>query len=321
MNTYPSHTNYGKDLGGMMLLSRIPRQDSMPFQGVCGGLITMGELVGCEYIGMSVLTNQQNRKYFKSRGPLTTEPSIQRTPFLFQAGTSTAGKDFAAKHAESIFLVGIDPQSVAKSARDIRLRAVEAGRDPAGIKLVAGILVIVDETDEKAQAKWEEYLSYVDLEGTATLFGGWTGTDLSQFGDNDDFRFTAPPAVQGLVAAWSTIFQGVKWTKRRVLQELALGGANPRVIGSPKTVADTLETWIKEGEIDGFNLSYVINPGDYEDIVKYLLPELRARGLVWDDYLASTARENFLNDGLGPRLRQDHPGSSYRWSSTEDTQA
>jgi alkanesulfonate monooxygenase SsuD/methylene tetrahydromethanopterin reductase-like flavin-dependent oxidoreductase (luciferase family) len=215
-----------------------------------------------------------------------------------------------------MFLAGMEPQAIRRSVEDIRAHAIRHGRDPTGIKLIAGILVIVDETDERAQAKWNDYLSYVDLEGAATLFGGWTGTDLSKFSDDEDFHFTGPGAIQSLIASWTATVpgtDGVKWTKKRVAQEIALGGPHARAIGSPKTVADILERWVDESGIDGFNLSYVTNPSDFEDIIKYLLPELRARGLFWDDYAASTARENFLDDGRVPRLRDDHPGSKYKW--------
>jgi alkanesulfonate monooxygenase SsuD/methylene tetrahydromethanopterin reductase-like flavin-dependent oxidoreductase (luciferase family) len=217
-----------------------------------------------------------------------------------------------------MFLAGLEPSAVRKSVEDIRARAIEHGRDPNSIKTITGILVIVDETDEKAQAKWEDYLKYVDLEGAATLFGGWTGTDLSKFDDEEDFRFTGPGAIQSLVNAWTATVpgtDGLKWTKKRVAQEIAIGGPHARAIGSPSTVANILERWIEESGIDGFNLSYAIAPADFEDIVKYLLPELRWRGVFWDDYVATTTRENFFQDGKGPRLRDDHPGSQYKWAA------
>jgi hypothetical protein len=43
-------------------------------------------------------------KYFSVPDFALSEPSIQRTPALFQAGTSAAGRAFAARHAEGIFL-------------------------------------------------------------------------------------------------------------------------------------------------------------------------------------------------------------------------
>lgn len=217
-----------------------------------------------------------------------------------------------------MFLPGMEPQAVKRTVEDIRRRAVENGRDPTTIKLIAGILIIVDETDEKAQAKYEDYLSYADIEGTLTLFGGWTGVDLDQWGDDEDFKFTGPGAVQSLVSTWSATVpgtDGVKWTKKRIAQELAIGGAHARAIGSPKTVADILQRWIDEADIDGFNISYAINPGDFEDIVTWLLPELRSRGVFWEDYAGTTTRENYFQDGLGPRLRPDHPGYKYKWAT------
>ncbi|CAH0058298.1 unnamed protein product [Clonostachys solani] len=259
-------------------------------------------------------------KYFSTAGPLTTEPSIQRTPFIFQAGASTAGKAFAIKHAECMFVPGMEAHKVKKSADEIRQQAVEQGRNPDHIKIIAGILVIADETDKKAQAKYEDYLNYIDLEGALTLFGGWTGVDLDQWPDDEDFKFTGPGAIQSMITSWSATVpgtDGVKWTKKRIAQELALGGPHPRAIGSPKTVADILQRWIDESTIDGFNISYAVNPGDFEDISKWLLPELRARGVFWDDYAATTTRENFFDDGLGPRLRGDHPGAKYTWLATE----
>ncbi|KAL2201867.1 alkanesulfonate monooxygenase [Sarocladium strictum] len=257
-------------------------------------------------------------EFFKSAGPLTTEPSPQRTPFLFQAGASSAGKAFATKHAECMFLPGMTPQSIRKTVDDIRGQAISQGRDPSTLKVIAGVLIIVDETDEKAQAKYEEYLQYADLEGTLNLFGGWTGVDLDKWDDDEDFKFTGPGSIQSMISTWTATVpgtEGAKWTKRRIAQELAIAGAHARAIGSPKTVADYLQTWIDEGGVDGFNISYAVNPGDFEDIITYLLPELRARGVFWDDYAASTTRENYFQDGKGPRVRDDHPAAQYRWAA------
>ena len=41
--------------------------------------------------------------YFTVPGPHICEPSPQRTPLLFQAGTSGAGRNFGGKHAEAIY--------------------------------------------------------------------------------------------------------------------------------------------------------------------------------------------------------------------------
>jgi FMN-dependent oxidoreductase (nitrilotriacetate monooxygenase family) len=185
-------------------------------------------------------------KHFKVAGPFTNEPSTQRTPFIFQAGTSKAGKAFASKHAECMFLPGMEPHIVRESANDIRAQAAAHGRDPLSIKLIVGMLIIVDETDEKAKAKYEEYLSYADLEGSLALFGGWTNTDLGDYADDDELRFKGLGGIESMITSWSATIpnsDGIKWTKKRVATELALGGPHPKAIGSPQTVADILQNW------------------------------------------------------------------------------
>lgn len=47
-----------------------------------------------------VRTIDHHGKFFDVPGPHIVQPSPQRTPLLLQAGTSKAGKIFAAQHAE-----------------------------------------------------------------------------------------------------------------------------------------------------------------------------------------------------------------------------
>lgn len=261
-----------------------------------------------------------HRKHYQVAGPHIVEPSRQRTPFIFQAGASKAGKAFAAKHAEAMFLPGMDIRLVKKLVQDIRQAAVEQGRDPRSLKLIAGIHIVLDETDELANKKYEEYLSYADIEGSLALFGGWTGTDLGQVPDDADLKFTGPPAMRSMVENWCETIpgsDGIKWTKARMAQELAFGGAHARAVGSAKTVADILERWVEETGIDGFNFSYAVVPGDFEDHNKYLVPELKARGVFWDAEAAEgkTIREVYLGSEFAKdgRLGPDHPGYQYKW--------
>ena len=66
------------------------------------------------------------------------EPSPQRTPVLYQAGASTRGRAFAARHAECVFLTSFTKEMVRNHAADIRKRAADVGRDPADIAIIVG---------------------------------------------------------------------------------------------------------------------------------------------------------------------------------------
>ncbi|KAL1989803.1 hypothetical protein VTN49DRAFT_7000 [Thermomyces lanuginosus] len=258
-------------------------------------------------------------KYFEVPGPHFCEPSPQRTPFLFQAGVSKAGNDFGGKHAEAIFVGGQTPEIVRGTVDNIRNVVKNEGRDPNHVKIIVGIGIIVAATDEEARAKRDEYIKYADYEGCLALFGGWTGIDLSAYGDDDDFRLSDSPRVRAIVKQWAETVPGtdnLPWTKRRIAEYLALGGMQAKIVGSPQTVADELERWMDISGVDGFNLAHQVNPGSFEDIIEYVLPELRRRGRfrATVEREGVTAREVFYGQA---RLLDDHPGSKYKWPAGE----
>ena len=100
------------------------------------------------------------------------------------------------------------------------------------------------------------------------------------------------------------------WTARELAEEIGIGGRGPVLVGSPIEVADELERWVDEADVDGFNLAYVTTPGTFVDFAKFVVPELRRRGRVPERVPPSTLRERL--GGSGPLLPADHPGARYR---------
>lgn len=255
-------------------------------------------------------------EYFRVPGPHICEPSPQRTPFLFQAGTSKAGTEFGAQHAEAIFVGAQTPEKLKASVDALRQTASEKfGRRTDHLRILAGMTIVVDETNEKAQQKLDEYISYGDREGALGLFGGWTGIDLSTYSDDEDFRFVDAPAIRSMVNRWAESVpgsEGLGWTKSRIADFLLVGGMTPKIIGGPAAVVDELERWAEISGVDGFNLTHVVNPGSFEDIVEFVLPELRRRGLFRSkvEQEGATAREVFFGQA---HLLDDHAGRQFRW--------
>jgi hypothetical protein len=64
------------------------------------------------------------------------------------------------------------------------------------------------------------------------------------------------------------------------------------IVGSPQQVADRLEQWFAERACDGFVIAATHVPGAYEDLVRYVVPELQRRGLFRKDFAGKTLREN-----------------------------
>jgi len=82
------------------------------------------------------------------------------------------------------------------------------------------------------------------------------------------------------------------------------------VVGSPERVADELQSWVAETDIDGFNLAYAVTPDTFSDIVNWLVPELQRRGVYKQDYAPGTLREKLF--GRGAQLQAPHPAAGYR---------
>ena len=67
-------------------------------------------------------------EHFQVPGMHLCQPSPQRTPVLFQAGASARGQQFAARHAECVFISGPTPTVLRRYADGIRQACEAAGR-------------------------------------------------------------------------------------------------------------------------------------------------------------------------------------------------
>ena len=70
------------------------------------------------------------------------------------------------------------------------------GRDPRSVKVLALVTPILGKTEEEALKKVEEYRGFASTEGALALFGGWTGIDLDQYGDEEELRHVESNAVR-----------------------------------------------------------------------------------------------------------------------------
>ncbi|PZP35604.1 MAG: 5,10-methylene tetrahydromethanopterin reductase [Kocuria rhizophila] len=268
---------------------------------------------------------QHSGKYFTVPGAALTEPSPQRTPLIFQAGASSRGQAFAGRHAEAVFIGGLRPDLTRYVTDKIREQAEEQGRHRDDVKIYAMLSVVVDETEEKAQEKYREYLSYVNLEASQAIIGGWSGVDLSQFDEDEALNYIKTDSIQSFLTPFTLQSKDKKWTREEIAKHCALGGMGDVIVGSPESVADQLETWVDEGGLDGINLAYHVSPGSFEDFVEYVVPELQKRGRYRTEYEGSTLRESLYGAGQ-PQVMDTHPAAQYRGayankSSVADTAA
>lgn len=254
---------------------------------------------------------QHQGKHFTVPGAALTEPSPQRTPLIFQAGASSRGQAFAGRHAEAAFITALRPELTSFVTERFRDKAEESGRDRNDLKIYAMLSVIVDETDAKAEAKYRDYLKYVNLDSSQAIIGGWSGVDLSRFDDDEVLKYVQTESIQSFLAPFTMQDKNRQWTRKDIAAHCAIGGMGSVLVGSPETVADQLETWIDEGGLDGINLAYHVSPGSFEDFVDYVVPELQKRGRYRTEYEGSTLRENLYGGGQ-VRVLDSHPAARYR---------
>lgn len=252
-------------------------------------------------------------RHLESEGIFQCEPSPQRTPVLFQAGGSSRGLEFAARHAECVFVGAPTLAGVKRAGAQVRAAVAAAGRDPAGVLIYAMFTVIVDDSDSGAQQRLARYQAQADRAGAAALLSGWTGLDLSRFAETDTVEYVDTAAGQSALASFSKLDPSRTWTVGDAIDFVALGGRGPVVAGSAASVADALQTWAAEADLDGFNLACVETPGTYEDIVRLLVPELQRRDAYPLDYHPGSLREKLSQGGLaarGARVDARHPAAS-----------
>ena len=247
--------------------------------------------------------------HFTSQGVHMCEPSPQRTPTLFQAGTSARGRSFAAQHAECVFLTGNTREMIRNHVSDLRARAMACGRAANDLAVIAGSTIIVAPTDAEAQDRYEDLRGHLDVAGSLCVFSALAGIDFSQYHPDDPIEYIKSNAAQSFVERMTLLARGKKWRVRDLTafhQDSPTAGVF--LVGSPQTIADQMHSWINETGLDGFNIYRTAEPAGIAAVVDLLVPELQSRGLYKTEYAQGSLRNKLF--GRGDRLAANHPAKS-----------
>ena len=247
---------------------------------------------------------------YRVEGPHLVSPSPQRTPVLFQAGSSPAGRDFAARNAEAVFIVAPKPEAAREQVEDTRRRAATYGRRPEDLRFLPGLTFVVGSTEAEARRKAAELDEVIDWDGHIAHLSGSIGIDFGNYDLDDPIGVITTEGVQGIIQSVRASVVG----REPVVRDLGrlLAGAN-RLVGTPDQIADALETWQDAG-IDGVNVINVTRPGSYEEFVEHVTPVLQERGLQRRQYEPGTLRRKIFGHD---ELADTHPGTRYRGAFRE----
>ncbi|SFK65180.1 FMN-dependent oxidoreductase, nitrilotriacetate monooxygenase family [Amycolatopsis sacchari] len=233
-------------------------------------------------------------EYFSVAGPLNLERSPQGQPVIFQAGDSEEGRDLGAAVGEVIFTHAASLEQAKAFRTELRERAAAKGRDPEGLLTLPGIQVVIADTDEEARAKEDARLGTKSFDRALRELGrpfGWH--DFTRY-DLDapfpDVRADAQRSFRTQAEAITKLARDNGFTLRQVVEHLN-ASARSAFVGSPETVADTIERWFEEGALDGVNIT-VNAPSEFALFTDRVLPILRERGVVRREYESTTLRGN-----------------------------
>ena len=233
-------------------------------------------------------------EFYSVQGPLNISRSKQGSPVLIQAGSSEAGRGFAANIADAIFTGQATSSDAAGFYKDIKTRAKEAGRDPGQVLILPGCSPVVGATPQEAEAKYQEIANLVVIDDALNYLGRYfDDIDFSPYDLDEPFPDLGNFGRNGWESTTDRIKQVAK-EENLTLREMALRSTTPRneFIGTPTQVADSMQRWFENGAADGFMLVPSVLPQGFNDFVEHVLPILKERGLFRTEYEADTLRGN-----------------------------
>ncbi|GBR10272.1 LLM class flavin-dependent oxidoreductase [Acetobacter oeni] len=256
--------------------------------------------------------------HFQVAGPHLVQPSRQRTPVLFQATGSPAGLEYAARHAEVVFIGGQTTADVRRNIAETRKRAEAYGRRPDDIRFLVQAGIITAPTEKEAQEKLRYYREFYSTEGA--LIHAQAEVDLRQFDPSE----TIASVITRKGAAFGNMGRRFRpeQTVGDALQQIArFDEGRYFIAGSPDRVADAIESWLDDDDIDGINLRQYHSFDTARDFIDLVIPELQARGRYRTAYTpGETLRERLFGAGRA-RLPDRHPGARYRDPAALNTPA
>ncbi|WP_280409915.1 NtaA/DmoA family FMN-dependent monooxygenase [Nocardia brasiliensis] len=249
---------------------------------------------------------ERSTDHFRVAITPTLPRSPQGHPVIFQAGDSATGRDFAAAHADVIFSRhGTHFDDALAFANDIRARLRAAGRPEDDVKILPGTQIVLAEKESEVEEKvrWVKDGQYTG-QTALSLAGQVWGRDLSHL-DPDGPLPKEDPQPRPISETRGSPRHGQdpqsiarEWRARAEAENLSLrevviaSTERSGFAGTPTQVADELAHWVRQGAVDGFNISPYLVPSGLDEIVDWLVPELQERGVYRTEYTGTTLREH-----------------------------
>lgn len=237
-------------------------------------------------------------KYFRIRGPLNIPRPPQGHPVLVQAGSSPQGMEFGAGIADAIFTAQHTLEGGQAFYRAVKDLGGRHGRCPDEIKVFPGLAPLLGSTEAEAQELAAELEALALPEHSLARLSAVLEVDLSQYPYDGPVPVADMPPADQLQGAKSraALIADMCVNKNMTIRDLVRwhisGDMHRTFVGTPEQLADDIETWVRAGAADGFNLMPSVNESGLALFVEHVLPELQRRGLYRREYESATLRGN-----------------------------
>jgi FMNH2-dependent dimethyl sulfone monooxygenase len=198
-------------------------------------------------------------KHFNIHGPLVGPKAWQQPrPLVVSAGASDAGRGFAGRYADYVFMPGRTPKDeLQRRIGDIRSIAMRHGRRAEDVKLQMHASIVVRETDKEAQEYSEWLAEQVDLDVVVEYLN----------------------AVRSQISTYDDVYAQLGELQMRQIGSVS--GAR-KVHGGAEAVADHVERLHREFGADGIAITLPVwSPEEVKRVGDILLPRLAERG-IWE---------------------------------------
>jgi FMN-dependent oxidoreductase (nitrilotriacetate monooxygenase family) len=242
---------------------------------------------------------------FDIAGRFTVPRSPQGRPVILQAGVSPQGRSFAAANADAIFSPYGKLPEAAEFYRDVKARAVAAGRSADDIKILPSASFVLGDTEAEAIEKYRTVQrEQVTGQTALILLEQIWNRDLSGYDPDGpvpevDPDPEAPPIIQGRAFlhqdrfATAARLREVGAAKKLSLREVVIDQfERGPLVGTPAQVADRIVSFVHGDGSDGFILGSHLVPWGLGEFVDRVVPLLQDRGVLRSEYTGTTLRDN-----------------------------
>jgi FMN-dependent oxidoreductase (nitrilotriacetate monooxygenase family) len=254
---------------------------------------------------------------FDIHGRFNVPRSPQGRPVIFQAGDSEEGREFAASSADAIFSRHSTLDTGRAFYSDVKGRLARYGRSAKDLLILPAATFVLGDTDSDARERAHEVRRQQVSGQTAIAYleHVWN-RDLSAYDPEGPLPDVDPLPGENTVARGRASVRthrdpvaiAKEWRQKAEAEHLSIRElviettGRQSFVGSPATVAETIDSFVQADASDGFILVPHITPGGLDAFTDTVVPLLQERGVYRTEYTGTT-----LRDHLGLAAPADPP--------------